>query len=304
MPHQAHHPNLPSSLFQPHPPPSPLLKRDNATVPAWQTLPATPTLPTGGAEHHLVRPDGASIWYSVWAPAAKYSAVASCLPPVVFLHGGFSSSDWWGHQITALVAQGLRTVVAIDSRYQGRSTGAGTLSYDAMMDDVVAVFDALNVSRAAVIGWSDGGDIGLNMLQHHPDRLSRLLAFGANYNVSGMLDTTNSSTVAAYTARATALYQSLNPSPDLAAVFAQIGAMWAVLPAWTQADFARVARADAKRVWMVAADHDEVVDIRQISTIANWLAGGGAARYVEMKGVSHFAFVQDVPQGDAVVGAF
>lgn len=55
-------------------------------------------------------------------------------------------------------------IIAIDSRAQGRSTFNGTVTYDLMTDDVVAVLDRLNVPKAAYVGWSDGAIIALDMM--------------------------------------------------------------------------------------------------------------------------------------------
>jgi pimeloyl-ACP methyl ester carboxylesterase len=85
-----------------------------------------------------------------------------------------------GGQIDPLAAASYR-VIAIDSRGNGRSSNtAPVLTYEMMSDDVVGVMDALKIPRADIVGWSDGGIVGLDLAQRHPDRISRLVAFGAN----------------------------------------------------------------------------------------------------------------------------
>jgi pimeloyl-ACP methyl ester carboxylesterase len=37
------------------------------------------------------------------------------------------------------------------------------------------------------VGWSDGGIVGLELAMHHPQRVRRLVAIGANYNVDGLI---------------------------------------------------------------------------------------------------------------------
>nr|WP_107912443.1 alpha/beta fold hydrolase [Streptomyces chartreusis] len=51
---------------------------------------------------------------------------------------------------------------------------------DRQVGDVVAVLDALDISRAAFWGASMGGIIGLNLLAGHPERLTALIASGAH----------------------------------------------------------------------------------------------------------------------------
>jgi pimeloyl-ACP methyl ester carboxylesterase len=105
--------------------------------------------------------------------------------PVLVLHGGLGSLEDMGPQIRAFAA--TRFVVAPDSRGQGRSTDAeAPLGYGLMADDMVRLLDALHLGRVDVVGWSDGGIIGLDLAIHHPDRIGRLVVIGANYDTAGL----------------------------------------------------------------------------------------------------------------------
>jgi pimeloyl-ACP methyl ester carboxylesterase len=48
-----------------------------------------------------------------------------------------------------------------------------------MATDVVALLDYLKIPKAAIVGWSDGGIIGLDMAMKHADKVEKLFAFGA-----------------------------------------------------------------------------------------------------------------------------
>jgi pimeloyl-ACP methyl ester carboxylesterase len=37
-----------------------------------------------------------------------------------------------------------------------------------------------------VVGWSDGADISLDLAIHHPERLNRVVAYGANFTTAGV----------------------------------------------------------------------------------------------------------------------
>jgi pimeloyl-ACP methyl ester carboxylesterase len=106
-------------------------------------------------------------------------------PRLLLLHGG-------GGQALGLVRQILDfgrhfTVIAPDSRGHGGSTDDGdTLSYHVMAEDMVALMDRLRIGRADVVGWSDGGIIGLDLAIHHPDRVRKLVVFGANFTPEGV----------------------------------------------------------------------------------------------------------------------
>jgi pimeloyl-ACP methyl ester carboxylesterase len=101
-------------------------------------------------------------------------------PPVVVLHAGLTSITFMGGQIEAL-ADSYR-VLAIDSRGHGKSTNAAPVpTYEMLTDDVVGVMDARKIAKADVVGWSDGGNIGLDLARRYPDRVRKLVAFGANH---------------------------------------------------------------------------------------------------------------------------
>jgi pimeloyl-ACP methyl ester carboxylesterase len=53
-------------------------------------------------------------------------------------------------------------VIAPDSRAHGRSgDGSGPLTYVQLGRDMIKVLDELNVPATNIVGWSDGGIVGL-----------------------------------------------------------------------------------------------------------------------------------------------
>jgi pimeloyl-ACP methyl ester carboxylesterase len=102
-------------------------------------------------------------------------------PPVVVLHAGLCSIAFMGGQIQALAKASYR-VLAIDSRGHGKSSNtAPVLSYEMLSDDVAAVMESRGIAQADIVGWSDGGNVGLGLALRDPDRVRRLVAFGANH---------------------------------------------------------------------------------------------------------------------------
>ena len=105
--------------------------------------------------------------------------------PVLVLHGGTGSLEDMRYQIAALAAE--RFVVAPDSRGHGRSSDTDApLSYGLMADDMLKLLDSLKIDRVDIVGWSDGGIIGLDLAIHHPERIRRRTGTGANYDVNGL----------------------------------------------------------------------------------------------------------------------
>ena len=49
---------------------------------------------------------------------------------------------------------------------------------------MIALLDHLGVKQVDV-GWSDGGNIGLDLAMHHPDRIGASSPFGANLDPDG-----------------------------------------------------------------------------------------------------------------------
>jgi pimeloyl-ACP methyl ester carboxylesterase len=54
-----------------------------------------------------------------------------------------------------------------------------------MAEDTVELMRQLGIDSANVIGYSDGGIIGLDMAIHHPNRVTKLVVTGANSRVDG-----------------------------------------------------------------------------------------------------------------------
>src|SRR5690606_21518487 len=102
------------------------------------------------------------------------------------------------------------------SRGQGRSTrGSSPASYGAMATDVIAVMDHLKLDKAAIVGWSDGGAVALELGVHHPSRVTKLVVFGTNYDASGNRPRRGkpATTFTRYTSKCRADYQRLSKTP-------------------------------------------------------------------------------------------
>lgn len=142
-------------------------------------------------------------------------------PPVVVLHAGLTSIAFMGGQIETLATESYR-VLAIDSRGHGRSSNTAPVpTYELMTDDVVAVMDARKIAKADVVGWSDGGNIGLDLARRYPDRVRKLVAFGANHtpppdgqDANMTMEFKNAKPDAGMFLPLRYLYQKNSPTPD------------------------------------------------------------------------------------------
>jgi pimeloyl-ACP methyl ester carboxylesterase len=99
--------------------------------------------------------------------------------PLILIHSGLVSSAMW-HAVLPHLVDGFR-VITPDSRGHGRSTNpAGELSYPLIADDVAALIAALELARPVVGGWSDGGQVALELGARHPGVAGGLIV-GAAY---------------------------------------------------------------------------------------------------------------------------
>lgn len=93
--------------------------------------------------------------------------------PLVILHGMLGSSRNW--QTVGRELAEKYHVFALDLRNHGGSPHADTMTYPAMMDDVVQWLDAQGLVRVAVLGHSMGGKTAMLLACRHPDRVERLI---------------------------------------------------------------------------------------------------------------------------------
>jgi pimeloyl-ACP methyl ester carboxylesterase len=252
-------------------------------APQWLTLPPTPDLPAA-VQSGTAAVNGIRIWYATFGHGE----------PVILLHGGLANANYWGNLVRAL--DGRYQVIVMDSRGHGRSTRDATpYGYDLMASDVIGLMDFLKVRKAAVVGWSDGAIIGLDIAMKYPERLTKLFAFAANSDPSGVADIAHSPVFNAFIARAEAEYGKLSPTPnDYKSFLAQIEKMWESQPNWT-ADQLHVI---AVPTWIVDGDHDEAIKRENTEFMAAQIPGSGLLLQPE---VSHFSFLQDSRQFDADV---
>jgi pimeloyl-ACP methyl ester carboxylesterase len=106
-------------------------------------------------------------------------------PPLVLLHGNGESHRVFDRMVPALA--GRHRLVGLDSRGHGASPrGDGPLTIASMADDVDAALDSLGLDGVDVLGYSDGGNIALELALRHPGRARALVVVGANLFPSGL----------------------------------------------------------------------------------------------------------------------
>ena len=241
----------------------------------WKNLPPTPA-PVAALKPAYASVNGIQLYYATTGEGT----------PVVLLHGGLANSDYWGQQVAALAKH--HKVIVVDSRGHGRSTrDERPYSYDLMSDDVVALLDHLNIKKADIVGWSDGGIIGIDFAIRHPTRVNRIFSFAPNTKTSGVKpDTEKNPVFASYIERAGNEYRKLSKTPDQYDAFVeQISHMWATQPNWSDDDLRKI----TAPVLIVDGDRDEAIVREHLEYIANTIPNAGL---LILPNTSHFAFIQ------------
>jgi pimeloyl-ACP methyl ester carboxylesterase len=188
---------------------------------AWDRLPQPAAMPKSQSSG-LLDVNGVKIYHEVHGASG---------PWLVLLHGGLGIVDYWGNQLPDFAKD--HRVLLIESRGHGRSSRDGAIyTYELMAGDVVAVMDKLGISKASIVGWSDGGIIALVMALNNPDRLEKIVALGANSDPTGVdMAIAGGATFGQYVTNAGTSYERVSLTPkDYDNFVKAISKMWETEP--------------------------------------------------------------------------
>ncbi|WP_330672138.1 GNAT family N-acetyltransferase [Aminicella lysinilytica] len=105
--------------------------------------------------------------------------------PLILLHGNNEDSTYFKNQRDHF-ADKFR-VITLDTRGHGRSPrGAAPFTIRQFADDLACFMDRHAIEKANILGFSDGGNIGLIFAMKYPERIGRLIADGANLFPAGV----------------------------------------------------------------------------------------------------------------------
>lgn len=119
----------------------------------------------------FVERDGVALWHAVWGSSGPWIAFPQ---PFQIVHSQLLK------QTVPYLSKRFR-VLTMDGRGNGRSgrpRGQQAYSFDHFHDDFVAVLDALQIDRVALVGHSAAAMIALRVAAEQPDRVTHLITVG------------------------------------------------------------------------------------------------------------------------------
>ena len=123
--------------------------------------------------------NGLQLYYEAHGDLGASEAV-----PLLLIPGAFMSTDSMTQWVAAFIAK--RPVIVFDQQGHGRTADTPrTMSYEQFGDDAAALLHALEVERADVLGYSQGGGVALQLALRHPQLVSQLVTLSATYRQDG-----------------------------------------------------------------------------------------------------------------------
>ena len=252
---------------------------------------AAPCVPAASpaAEGQTATINGAALYYEDHGDPAGQ--------PVLLLHGGLGNSEWWANLAPVLAAAGYR-VVAMDSRGHGRSSwGDAPITQEQMAADALGLLDHLAIAKTDLVGWSDGSVIGLELAVNHPERLDRVVAYGANFTPDGLHDLVPSDQLPPFE-RLVADYRRLSPEPErFDELASQLEALYEVAPNFGEDELGSI----TVPVLVLDGAEEEFIKPEHTRRLAELIPG---AELVIMPGTGHFAPFAQPTEFNRIVLAF
>jgi len=133
------------------------------------------TKPSGGGYLPI---NGLNLYHEVYGDLDTHK------PPLLLIPGAFMATDsmtaW-----TAAFAQ-ERAVIVFDQQGHGRTPDTSReMSYEQFADDAAALLRAIEVERADVMGYSQGGGVALQLAIRHEPLINKLVSMSATFRKDG-----------------------------------------------------------------------------------------------------------------------
>ncbi len=117
--------------------------------------------------------NGLNMYYEIYAPAGQSDGEYI---PLVLIHGGGSTIQTTFGRIIPSLAQ-HRVLIGVELQAHGRSGDRSTgISFEQDADDVARLLENLQITKADIFGFSNGGNTALQMAVRHPQLCNKIIA--------------------------------------------------------------------------------------------------------------------------------
>lgn len=227
---------------------------------------------------HYVKANGLNIYYEEYGSGE----------PLVLIHGGMGVGNSFEPLIPDFSKQ--FRVIMPDSRGHGKTDNpSGRLSYRLMADDLAAFIKARGLQSPSICGWSDGGQIALELGMHYPDLVKCMVVGAAWYRFSetyqsllramgfespGKVNMERIKQVMPQFVELWRLWHSPNHGPDHWETLAtQISTMWWTPLGYTGDDFRKI-KAPAL---ILVGDKDSLIPVEEAVEMYRFIQGAELA---------------------------
>lgn len=109
--------------------------------------------------------------------------------PLILLHGNGEDSTYFENQMEYF--QRRYCLIALDTRGHGKSPrGTKPFTIEQFSCDLYDFMKSREISKAVILGFSDGANIAMKFAMRHPDMVKALILNGGNLNAKGVKRTT------------------------------------------------------------------------------------------------------------------
>ncbi len=122
--------------------------------------------------------NGISMYYEIYGAGAM---------PLVLIHGGGSTIEsTFGNMLPIL--SGHWQIIAVELQAHGRTSDRDTPeSFEQDADDVAALLKHLNIAKANILGFSNGGSTTMQIAIRHPGLVNKIVVISGAYKRTGFI---------------------------------------------------------------------------------------------------------------------
>src|SRR5918996_107624 len=100
--------------------------------------------------------------------------------PIILITGFGATMDMWNPLLLEKLSSSNYTVIIFDNRGAGESTaGTKEFSISQFANDTVGLLDALNITKADILGWSMGSFIAQELTLANPEIVDKLILYAS-----------------------------------------------------------------------------------------------------------------------------